>query len=73
MRAWSSVSPAAPETGIVSLYPTTVVDPGCTTGYTNCPDRLADGTSFASPLAASAAAVLLGEGRGAAVHIRRHA
>ncbi len=54
---------AAPGTDIVSLYPTTVVEPGCTTGYTNCPDRLADGTSFASPLAASAAAVLLGERR----------
>ena len=54
---------AAPGTGIVSLYPTSIVDPGCTTGYTNCPERLADGTSFASPLAAAAAAVLLGERR----------
>ena len=54
---------AAPGTGIVSLYPTTIVEPGCTTGYTNCPDRSADGTSFASPLVASAAAVLLGERR----------
>jgi subtilisin family serine protease len=54
---------AAPGTDIVSLYPTPFVEPGCTTGYTNCPARSADGTSFASPLVASAAAVLLGERR----------
>jgi hypothetical protein len=52
---------AAPGTDIVSLFPTVYVQAGCTTGYSDCPDRNATGTSFASPLVASAAAVLLGE------------
>jgi subtilisin family serine protease len=52
---------AAPGTDIVSLFPQAAVQAGCPTGYTNCPARLAVGTSFSSPLVASAAAVLLGE------------
>ena len=56
---------AAPGKGIVSTFPLRLAQAGCTeAGYSSCarePEyRRGEGTSFASPLAAAAAAVVLG-------------